>query len=34
MIWLALALAPMLLLMLLGMGRLEERLFHDDHGRR
>lgn len=30
MVWLALALGPMLLLVLLGMGRLEERMFHDD----
>lgn len=34
MVWLALALAPMLLLVLLGMGRLEERLFDDDRRRR
>lgn len=34
MIWLALTLAPVLLLLLLGMGRLEERLFHDESRRR
>lgn len=33
MVWLALALAPTLLLVLLGMGRLEQRLYHNDHPR-